>query len=297
MRQYLDLLSKVLTEGKWQGNRTGIPTIRMDGAMLQFNLKDGFPAVTTKKLAFGQVKGELLGFIRGYNSAEQFRRVGCKVWDQNANENKAWLENENREGTDDLGRVYGVQWRQWSGASHIDREGNFLATPKIDQLANAMDLIKNNPTNRRIIVTARNPADMDKMALPPCHLLFQFLVDVDSNELSLCMYQRSCDLFLGIPFNIASYALLLELAAAATGMIASKLTMFLADVHIYKNHIEQVETQLAREPMPLSELIIDVTNPDLLFAEGINFLQLVGPDHIHLKNYVSHLAIKADMAV
>ena len=292
MRQYLELLSKVLTEGTWQNNRTGIPTIRMDGAMLQFNLADGFPAVTTKKLAFGQVKGELLGFIRGYSNAEQFRKLGCNVWDANANKNTAWLNNPNRRGKDDLGRVYGVQWREWIGDKYMT-----LDSISIDQLANAVNLICDDPTNRRIIVSAWNPSDMDKMALPPCHMMFQFLVDVNTNELSMCMYQRSCDLFLGIPFNIASYALLLELVAQATNRIPGRLTMFLADVHIYENHIEQVKLQLAREPLPLPELELDILGSDVVFTKRMKFLDNIEPRHIQLVGYEHHEAIKGDMAV
>ena len=309
MRQYLELLSKVLSEGTWQDNRTGIPTIRMDGAMLQFNLADGFPAVTTKKLAFGQVKGELIGFIRGYSNAEQFRKLGCNVWDANANKNADWLNNPNRRGKDDLGRVYGVQWREWIGAinkmavspTYRDKgEMHFVADVgfvEIDQLANAVDLICDDPTNRRIIVSAWNPSDMDKMALPPCHMMFQFLVDVNTNELSMCMYQRSCDLFLGIPFNIASYALLLELVAQATNRIPGRLTMFLADVHIYENHIEQVKLQLTREPLPLPELGLDILGSDLVFTKRMQFLNLIEPPHIQLVGYEHHEAIKGDMAI
>lgn len=286
MKQYLNLLERVLEEGKWQQNRTGIPTKRIEGAMLEFNLKEGFPAVTTKKLAWKNVVGELLGFIRGYTDAEMFRELGCKIWDQNANENEAWLANKNRVGKDDLGRIYGAQWRNWTVP---------YSTQTIDQLANAVEDILHNPTSRRIIVTAWNPGEMDLMALPPCHMTYQFLVDVESNELSLCMYQRSCDLFLGIPFNIASYALLLEMVAAATGRVASKLVMFLADVHIYQNHIEQVIEQLKREPFTLPQLKI----AEVFFnsPEGLTRLQDAEPSDFQLENYVSHLPIKGEMAV
>lgn len=286
MKQYLNLLERVLEEGKWQQNRTGIPTKRIEGAMLEFNLKEGFPAVTTKKLAWKNVVGELLGFIRGYTDAEMFRELGCKIWDQNANENEAWLANKNRVGKDDLGRIYGAQWRNWTVP---------YSTQTIDQLANAVEDILHNPTSRRIIVTAWNPGEMDLMALPPCHMTYQFLVDVESNELSLCMYQRSCDLFLGIPFNIASYALLLEMVAAATGRVASKLVMFLADVHIYQNHIEQVIEQLKREPFTLPQLKI----AEVFFnsPDGLTRLQDAEPSDFQLENYVSHLPIKGEMAV
>ena len=286
MKQYLDLLQKVLDEGEWQPNRTGIPTKRIDGAMLEFDLTQGFPAITSKKLAFNAVKGELLGFIRGYDNAAAFRNLGCKVWDQNANENTAWLNNPNRKCTDDLGRIYGQQWRGW----YHDTCG------RIDQLKNAIDLIQNDPTSRRIIISAWNPADMDKMALPPCHMLFQLLVNVEQKTLSMCMYQRSCDMFLGIPFNIASYALLLELIAMVTGLEAKKLTMFLADVHIYQNHLAQVQEQLQRPTHKLPLLHLDCSiikrSPDI-----IRQLELIQPDDIQLINYKHEDAIKAEMAV
>lgn len=290
MKQYLNLLERVLEEGKWQSNRTGIPTKRLAGGMLEFDMKDGFPAVTTKKLAFNAVKGELLGFIRGFDTAEQFRSLGCKVWDQNANENQVWLNSPYRLGADHLGRIYGVQWRAWTPP------GEFGSDNEIDQLANAIHDIVNNPTSRRILVTAWNPGELDQMALPPCHMTYQLLVDVDSNEISLCMYQRSCDMFLGIPFNIASYALLLELIAAATGKRAGKLIMFLADIHIYQNHVEQVIEQLNRRTLPLCQLSI---HEDFFYRsdDPMMRLELCKPEDISLENYVSHLPIKGEMAV
>lgn len=287
MKQYLDLLQRVLNEGTVQDNRTGIPTKRIAGAMLEFDMRDGFPAVTTKKLAFRSVVAELLGFIRGYSNAHQFRELGCKVWDQNANENKAWLASPHRIGEDDLGRIYGVQWREWIAPYGVN--------PPVDQLKNALNEIINNPTSRRIIVTAWNPGELQYMALPPCHMTFQFLVDEQRNELTLCMYQRSCDLFLGIPFNIASYALLLHLVALATGRIASKLIMFLADVHVYENHMQQVQESLTREPYKLPSLSINATKAEAY--TGIHLLEALQPEDILLVDYEHHPAIKAEMAV
>ncbi len=287
MKQYLDLMKKVMDEGRWQANRTGIPTKRIDGAMLQFDLSKGFPAVTTKKLAFKAVIAELVGFIRGYDSAADFRRLGCNVWDQNANENADWLNNKNRVGEDDLGRVYGVQWREWVTP---------FSTHTIDQLTKAILDVENNPTSRRIIVNAWNPGELDIMALPPCHMLFQLLVDLESNKVSMCMYQRSCDLFLGIPFNIASYAALLHIIAAATNREVGTLTMFLADVHIYSNHIPQVEEQLSREFFPLPEFEIDRKFFERSFGP-VERVLMCEPSDFTLKNYVSHLPIKAEMAV
>lgn len=290
MKQYLQLLEKVLSEGKWQHNRTGVPSKRIAGAMLEFDLKEGFPAMTTKKLAFNAVKGELIGFIRGYDNAEQFRKLGCNVWNQNANQNQVWLNNPYRKGEDDLGRIYGVQWRRWNNDDHYGPDAVV-----VDQLANAVNDVLYNPTSRRILVTAWNPSELVKMALPPCHMTFQLLVDVESNELSLCMYQRSCDLFLGIPFNIASYALLLELIAAATGLMAGKLVMFLADVHIYQNHIPQVEEQLKRDPLPLCQ--VQIAGNFFHSPIGIGRLDNCEPSDIELISYVSHFPIKAEMAV
>lgn len=286
MQQYLDLLNKVLTEGEWQDNRTGIPTLRIEGAMMQFDLKDGFPAITTKQLAFNAVKGELIGFIRGYDNAAAFRNVGCNVWNQNANENEAWLKNEHRKGLDDLGRIYGQQWRGW----YHDTCG------RVDQLRNAINDIRTNPTSRRIIVSAWNPTDLNKMALPPCHMMFQLLVNVEKQSISMCMYQRSCDMFLGIPFNIASYALLLELICFVTGYKAGTLTMFLADVHIYKNHIDQVKEQLKREPKTLSSLCLcdSIISRN---SDPVKQLEMVMPADIMLVGYEHHPAIKAEMAV
>lgn len=286
MKQYLDLLQKVLTSGEWQANRTGIQTKRIDGAMLEFNLSDGFPAVTSKKLAFNAVKGELLGFIRGYDNASAFRNLGCKVWDQNANENPAWLKNPHRKCEDDLGRIYGRQWRGW----YHDTCG------RIDQLKAAIESVKHDPTSRRIIVSAWNPADLDKMALPPCHMMFQLLVNVEQRTLSMCMYQRSCDMFLGIPFNIASYALLLELISMVTGYTANKLTMFLADVHIYKNHIDQVQEQLNRRTHPLPKLWL---NHEIISRseDSTKMLEKCIPSDILLIDYIHEDPIKAEMAV
>ena len=287
MQQYLNLLQQVLNEGTWQSNRTGIATKRIDGAMLQFDMAKGFPAMTTKKLAFNAVKGELIGFIRGVTNAAQFRQLGCKVWDQNANENEQWLSSPYRDGQDDLGRIYGAQWRDWSFVGYND------SPCYIDQLATLIDTIKKDPTNRRMLVTAWNPGELKRMALPPCHLLFQVLIDVSSNRLSLCMYQRSCDMFLGIPFNIASYALLLHILAKATGYLPGRLTMFLADVHIYENHIYQVELQLTRKPIALPQLFI---TPNGHYS-GMEYVSKLEPDHISLLGYRSHPAIKAEMAV
>jgi len=189
MKQYLDVMKTILLNGSdWQENRTGIRTRMIPGAMMQFNLADGFPAVTTKWLAFNAVKGELLGFLRGYTSAAQFRELGCKIWDQNANENEAWLKNPNRKGEDDLGYIYS---RLWNDMPHD------LVTSKWNQIDRLIDGIKKDPTSRRLIVSAWHPEVFDRAALPPCHALFQVIIEQSTKKMHMTMYQRSCDFFLG----------------------------------------------------------------------------------------------------
>ncbi len=299
MRQYLDLLTHVLARGKYHENRTGVPTFRVIGAMLSFDMADGFPVMTTKHLAFRQVVGELLGFIRGYQNAKAFRNLGCTIWDANANKNAAWINNPHRRGVDDLGRIYGAQWRDYRG---VNRD---FAFSSVDQLKIAIREILANPISRRIIVNAWNPNEIDQMALPPCHVLHQYHVDPNTGGLSMTMYQRSCDLFLGVPFNIASYALLLHLVAQVTGLRADNLTMFLADAHIYDNHLEQVRAQLERHPLRLPTLGLRVAHLGVddnsttanKVARAMLQLEQLLPQDIDLLNYKSYPAIKAPMAV
>jgi thymidylate synthase len=255
--------------------------------MLQFDLREGFPALTTKKLAFKQVVGELLGFIRGFESAADFRKLGCTIWDANANENKTWLENPHRTEPDDLGYIYGSQWRRWDG-----RVGEYH-----DQLLEALRKIYEDPTSRRNIVTAWNPSDLDYMALPPCHLLYQFLVNVERKELNMCMYQRSCDMFLGIPFNMASYALLLEIVSRVTGYKAAVLTMFLADVHVYVNHEDQVREQLNRNMLQPPRLVINAASDEPNGMSALAVMEALEPDQFELHEYRCHPPIQAPMAV
>jgi thymidylate synthase len=295
MQSYLDLLRKCHDIGTRQKNRTGIDTFMIPGGMMEFDLAQGFPILTTKKVNFPAVVAELLGFIRGYTSAADFRRLGCKFWDANANQNKQWLENPHRKGEDDLGPIYGSQWRQWPryGSERSNHAGHF-----IDQLSLAVKKITENPTDRRIIVTAWNPGEIHKMALPPCHLLYQFIVEQGRYALHMTMYQRSCDMFLGVPFNISSYALLLALVARATGLEPGKLTMFLADVHIYENHVKQVEEQLTRTTLLRPKLRI--TGPAPVSPQAIGpmaWLEQLEPAHIWLDEYGHHAPIKAEMAI
>ncbi len=297
MKQYLDLLRLVRDTGQREPNRTGIDTLTLPGEMLKFDLRNGFPAVTTKKLAFNAVKGELIGFLRGCTSAADFRALGFTKWDGNANEDgvdlqgnivpNAWLKSPYRKGPDDLGRLgYSFGWRRYGATGH------YLG---VDQIANALHDVRNNAQSRRIIVNAWNPAELNQAALPPCHVLFQLLPRSDGT-LHMCMYMRSCDMFLGVPFNIASYALLLELFARWTGRTAATLTMFLADVHIYVNHLDQVNLQLQRSPLYLPQLTIDT--PDNVTSMSINeILETLSPDDIQLDEYNHYPAIPAPMAV
>ncbi|HUH41161.1 MAG TPA: thymidylate synthase, partial [Castellaniella sp.] len=240
MRSYLELVQSIFDQGSWQNNRTGVRTLSLPGAALRFDLRQGFPAVTTKQLAFKSVVGELVGFLRAADSAAQFRALGCKVWDQNANENAQWLANPHRSGPDDLGPVYGVQWRQWPAykllpsdqaarIAHAEGQGfrriselnddgvpSVLLYKAVDQLRHCLDTLIRDPGSRRILFHGWNWAQLDEMALPPCHLLYQFLANPDTRELSLCLYIRSNDVGLGTPFNLAEGAALTHLVARLT---------------------------------------------------------------------------------
>lgn len=272
-QQYLDLLSKILKEGDERIDRTGVGTKSIFGQQMRFNLQDGFPAVTTKRLAFNVVKAELLWFISGSSDNKELQKLGCHIWDANANADY-WKPKARFDG--DLGRVYGVQWRSWQGP-----DGKI-----VDQLKEVIEKIKSNPTDRRLIVTAWNPGELDMMALPPCHMFFQFYVS--GNKLSLQMYQRSCDMFLGVPFNIASYSLLLHMVAQVTKLEPGEFIHVLGDTHIYLNHISQVTEQLKRKPYKL---------PKLWLNPKIKDIDKFGMDDIRLENYEHHPVIKAQMAV
>lgn len=274
MKNYLDALKKIMDEGADRPDRTGVGSRAIFGVPLRFKMSDGFPAMTTKKLAFEAVKAELIWFLLGSSDNKKLNEMGCHIWDGNANADY-WKPKAKFEG--DLGRVYGVQWRSWKSP--------YNDTP-IDQIANAIKKIKENPTDRRIIVSAWNPAELDMMALPPCHLLFQFFCI--GKKLSVLMYQRSCDMFLGVPFNIASYSLLLHMVAQVTGMEADECILMLADAHIYLNHFDQVKEQLARESYPLPKLWL---NSEIKNIDGFKM------EDIKLIDYKYHPTIKAPMAV
>ncbi|WP_077195492.1 thymidylate synthase [Prevotella ihumii] len=236
MKQYHDLLKRIKTDGVPKGDRTGTGTLSIFGHQMRFDLADGFPLLTTKKLHLKSIIYELLWFLRGDTNVKYLQEHGVSIWDEWADENG------------DLGPVYGSQWRSWPNG----RGGT------IDQITNVVEMIKHNPNSRRLIVTAWNPAEVDDMALPPCHCLFQFYVAED--KLSLQLYQRSADTFLGVPFNIASYALLLQMMAQVTGLQAGEFVYTTGDTHLYNNHLEQVDLQLSRTPRALPRMII---NPDV----------------------------------
>lgn len=326
MKQYLELVKNILDNGSWQQNRTGIRSISLPGAMLRFDLQQGFPAVTTKKLAFKSAIGELVGFLRATRSAADFRALGCKVWDQNANENKPWLESPYRLQEDDLGPVYGVQWRQWPAYKLIDHNqpsGNrqiadaktrgyrqigvleadgtsqIVLYKAIDQLRQCLDTIMADPGNRRILFHGWNWAQLEEMALPPCHLLYQFLVNAAQREVSLCLYIRSNDIGLGAPFNLVEGAALLHLVGRLTGYKPRWFTYFIADAHIYENHVDMLQQQLQREPYPLPELMLSERIPDYAVTGRYepDWLEKIEPSDFRLEGYRHHPPLTAPMAV
>ncbi len=277
MRQYHEVLQRIMKEGVDRDGRNG-KTRALFALQMRFDLKNGFPAVTTKKLAFKAVKSELLWFIEGSSDDNRLKELSGSertIWTDNA-EASFWKEKAKFPG--DLGSIYGVQWRHWR-----TQQGT-----EIDQLGSIVERIKNNPADRRLVVSAWNPGELDNMALPPCHMLFQFFVDTKNKNLSLHMVQRSCDMFLGVPFNIASYALLLSMVAHVTGYTAHECVITLNDAHIYHEHFDAVAEQLTRDPLPLSTLWL---NPDIKEIDGFTM------DDIRLDNYQSHPAIKAKMLV
>lgn len=264
MKQYLDLLQHILDHGTDKSDRTGTGTRSVFGYQMRFNLEDGFPLLTTKKLHLKSIIHELLWFLRGDTNVKYLQENGVRIWNE-------WADPE----TGDLGHIYGYQWRSWP-----DYDGGF-----IDQISEAIDTIKNNPDSRRIIVSAWNVADLKNMNLPPCHAFFQFYVA--DGRLSLQLYQRSADSFLGVPFNIASYALLLQMVAQVVGLKAGDFVHTLGDAHIYNNHFEQVRLQLTREPRQLPKMII---NPDIknIFDFKYDDFRLEGYDpHPHIPGAVS----------
>ena len=264
MKQYLDLLDRILKEGTQKGDRTGTGTISVFGNQMRFNLDDGFPLLTTKKLHLKSIIYELLWFLKGDTNVRYLQDHGVRIWNEWADENG------------DLGPVYGHQWRSWP-----DYKGG-----TIDQISNVIDQLKHNPDSRRMMVSAWNPAEVDEMALPPCHCLFQFYVA--DGRLSLQLYQRSADTFLGVPFNIASYALLLMMMAQATGLKAGDFIHTTGDTHLYLNHLEQARLQLTRTPRPLPKMVL---NPDVKNLFDFKY------EDFKLENYDPWDHIKASVSV
>lgn len=264
MQQYLDLLHRILEEGKVKTDRTGTGTKSIFGHQMRFNLEDGFPLLTTKKLHLKSIIYELLWFLKGDTNVKYLQEHGVRIWNEWADENG------------DLGPVYGHQWRSWP-----DHHGG-----TIDQIQNVIDLIKHHPDSRRMLVTAWNPADIGEMALPPCHCLFQFYVA--DGRLSLQLYQRSADTFLGVPFNIASYALLLQMMAQVTGLKVGDFIHTTGDTHLYLNHIEQAKLQLTRTPRKLPQMKL---NPDVKSLFDFRY------EDFELLNYDPWPHIKAEVAV
>lgn len=264
MQQYLDLLSHVMENGVDRMDRTGTGTRGVFGYQMRFKLADGFPVVTTKKLHRGSIIHELIWFLAGDTNIDYLQKNKVRIWDEWADENG------------DLGPVYGKQWRRWEGP-----EGRV-----IDQVSNVVEAIKNNPYSRRHIVSAWNPADVDDMALPPCHCLFQF--HVADGKLSCQLYQRSADIFLGVPFNIASYALLTHMMAQVCGLEAGDFVHSFGDAHIYSNHFQQVKEQLTREPKTLPRLEL---NPDVKDIFAFTF------EDIKIKGYKAHPHIAGKVAI
>ena len=303
MKTYLNALAQVLEQGTVRGDRTGTGTISFFGMQQRYNLAESFPAVTTKKLAWKACVGELLWFIEGSGDERRLAEItyndregAVTIWTPNALA-PYWKSKAKFEG--DLGRVYGVQWRKWRTpvehqqetfrddfGSYYDRQGH-VHFKEVDQLKQLIVGIKRDPHGRRHILSAWNPGELDAMALPPCHVLAQFYVSKDG-RLSCQMYQRSCDMFLGVPFNIASYSLLTAMIAQVCGLAVGEFVHVLGDAHIYLNHVEQVKEQLSREPLPAPTLWL---NPDVKDITKFTMAD------IRLDGYQSHNSIKAEMAV
>ncbi|MFH1160603.1 MAG: thymidylate synthase [bacterium] len=264
MKQYLDLLEFVLKSGATKSDRTGTGTISVFGYQMRFDLQEGFPVMTTKKLHLRSIIHELLWFLKGETNIRYLHENKVTIWDE-------WADEQG-----ELGHIYGYQWRSWPKADHTH----------VDQISRVVESIKNIPDSRRHIVSAWNVGEIDQMALPPCHLMFQFYVA--DGKLSCQMYQRSCDIFLGVPFNIASYALLTMMMAQVTGLTPGDFVHTLGDAHIYLNHIEQVKLQLTRKPYPLPVMKI---NPDVKHILDFKF------EDFELLNYQSHPHIKGEISV
>lgn len=280
MQQYLDTLRLILKTGLPREDRTGVGTIGIFGHQMRFDLMKGFPLVTTKKLFTKAIIHELLWMISGSTNVKDLQKHGVTIWDE-------WAQPSG-----DLGPVYGAAWRRWPGSPYVQQQrsgDDAIIRDPIDQLANVVQAIRKNPYSRRHIVTAWNPENVEDCALPPCHCFFQFYVTAEAHpRLSCQLYQRSADVFLGVPFNIASYALLTMIVANLTGYLPGEFIHTFGDLHLYRNHIEQANIQLTREPLPL---------PDMWLNEKVTSLDGYSYDDFQLSNYRPHPAIQAAVAV
>lgn len=323
MQQYQNLLKTILEEGSWNEGRNG-KTLGIFGHSMTFYMKDGFPVPTVKQTYWKTAIKEMLGFLSGFDDAASFRGLGVGVWDQNANTTPEWLRNDFRKGLDDLGPIYGVQWRSWkdiqllpgteqvynpvaiglrkAGYTRLGVTGTGVGvyTKIHDQVKDCLTQLLENPTSRRILFHGWNVGDLDKMALPPCHLLYQFGADVDRNRLSLNVYIRSNDVGLGAPFNITASAFLLHLFARLTGFEAYKLTYMIGDAHLYENQVDMAKEMLSREPFKLPEIKLSNNIPNLRedkdkLLSGEDWLTNWSIDDVELIGYQYHPAIKVDM--
>ena len=315
MEQFHDLIRRILSEGVRRPNRTGVDTFYVTGAMLEFDLqKDGFPAITTKKLAFKSAVGELLGFFRGYQNSEAFQSIGCPVWHQNANQTKEWLASPYRRVENDLGRIYGAQWTDWQDV-RIEKDssvalrmmteqgyvrmgttdhGDIILRRGINQLEEALHALILSPASRRIMVTGWRPDEFDKMALPPCHTEYHFVADPAERMLDLCFMQRSFDVGLG--FNVALGGLFLSIMAKLAGYTPRRLVHFISDAHIYENHVEGMKEMISRSHYPQPELVLSaierIEDPSMIKGA----FERIESEHLSLRNYQHHPAIKLKMS-
>ncbi|MEM3113022.1 MAG: thymidylate synthase [Candidatus Pacearchaeota archaeon] len=288
MKEYLEIVRKILDKGELKKNRTGIDTISIAGAMFEHDMSEGFPLLTTKKMAHKSIRVELEGFIKGITDKKWYQDRGCRIWDEWCNPQKVMYGHDDETKRKmfeerDLGPIYGFQWRHFD-APYINFDSDYTGKG-VDQLANILNSLKNNPNDRRMVINAWNPQQLNQMALPPCHYAFQ--VTVINDKLNLLWAQRSVDTMIGLPFNIASYGFLLHLLAKESGFKEGKLVGFLGDVHIYLNHIKGVEEQIKREPYGLSKVVTD--NFNSLFNWEHNMTKIVG--------YKSHDKIEFPLAI
>ena len=315
MQQFHDMIGNILENGSFKGNRTGVGTKFLPNQVLSFDMADGFPAITTKKLAFKSAVGELIGFFRGFHSAAQFREIGCAVWDANANVTKSWLESPYRKGEDDCGRIYGAQftdWRDWKDVrtqaeadalmangyellAHDPVRMTWVLRRGINQLEQCLHTLITNPNDRRMVVTGWRPDEFSEMCLPPCHMTYSLAADTEKKELHLMVHMRSFDTFLA--FNIALGALWLSIYAKMAGYTPRNLSLAVTDAHVYANHEDAVHTLLSREhyPQPTLELgnsIQVITSVDQVKGA----FERIQPGDIRLAGYTHHPAIKAPMA-